>query len=63
MDNLERANRIFQELAYEHQGRIDVDRISEDQAKAALKRVIGMATANGAMKYVTAAKEAIEEAG
>ncbi len=65
MDNLARAKRWFQMEAYRRnvvkRDGLDVDKMSEAQAKAALKRVLGVASECQNSKYIIAAQEALEE--
>lgn len=66
MDNLARAKRWFQMEAYQKnvvkRNGLDVDKMSEAQAKAALKRVLGVASECQNLSYIVAAQEAIREA-
>ena len=59
-DNLALANRHFQNKAYENCG-IDVDSLSEETVRAALKRLLGIASDTGAMRYISECKEVIGE--
>lgn len=65
MDNLARAKRWFQMEAYQRnvveRNGLDVDKMTEAQAKAALKRVLGVASECQNSRYIIAAQEAIEE--
>ena len=58
--SIDTANRYFQEKAYQRCG-IDVDALSEQKLRAALKRLLGIAADSGNMKYITACKDAIKK--
>lgn len=60
MDNLAKANRYYERKAYFRCG-IDVDALPEGAVRIALKRLLGMAHSRGAMQYLTACEEEIEE--
>ena len=59
-DVLSKANKMFEQRAYVQCG-IDVDNLSDAEARAALKAVLGKAACKGAMSYLCAAKDAIEK--